>query len=434
MLRIVLSRPIEDGFAKVAILEQEVCSITKEKIVVDVEWTGHTDRGVPRQLSARTTINYNKIGGGGRMHLPLREMDSEDEVRHDVYVVERLELAEKDGVVIASNEPKDPGLVVPVVCTILFNNDEFVSSLGHFGIGDGHRYKPPYFDVIREAIVKVTTGYYDGIGISFAIMQRPEKSIGIEVEIKEYTGKFPGNTRFIETRYELGFGLEHNIFAWCEKSTGVMNSDPRHVFWSAVGPSSMLFKNISLKSDNSKVLHEVFGPLGVPRDSVMNPPKQKPKIPKPRTVTEGRVEGQVTDLDVANTSVSMSATGVIKVTTTNPSVVPKQRATDIQRALNALANSVGTIAAHELGHCLGLVADPGPEQARIDIPETGTQVSSPLFGGHESHNWYSPGNDHSRLMDDPSTIRLRLIFKPGRRLPFFNLNWQYLRDCFPKQP
>jgi hypothetical protein len=426
-VRVVVSRPTDDGFGQVAILEQQVCSLTEKQIDVAVVWDGKADREAPRQLSARTTPNLNN--NGAPMHLPLREMNKGDNVRHGVYIVERIELAEKDGVVIASETPKDPGLVVPVVFTVFFNLGDFVPSLGHFGIGDGTKFKAPYIDAIKEATVNVITGYYNGVGARFATTSKAANSIGIQVEIAGIMGQFgafPGGSSIQEN--DPGFVIKSNIFAWREESFGVLLAPGDH-FRAAVGPSSILFRNQDQKSDDSKVLNEVFGPLGVARDSGINPPSP-PMATKPRTVTAGRVEGQVTDLDAANTSVSVSAAGVIKVTTTNPSVVPAQRAADIQRALNAFTNSVGYIAAHELGHCLGLVAKADPKKAKIDIPGKGT-VLSPLSGDDEGHNQPPQGN---RFMDPGETIRLRTIFTPGLRLAFRDSNRKYLLDCFPERP
>jgi len=425
--RVVVSRATDDGFGQVAILEQQVCSLTEKQIDFAIEWDGKAGLDTPRQLSARTTPDLNNKGRPAR--LPLREMNKGDNVRHGVYVVERIELVEKDGVVIASDTPKDPGLVVPVVFTVFFRMSDFVPSLGHFGIGDGTKFNAPYIGAIKEAIVNVIMGYYNGVGARFATTTKAANSIGIEVEIGGIMGQFgsfPGGSSVQESG--AGFAVRSNIFAWREESFGVLLAPGDH-FRAKVGPSSILFRNQDQKSDDSKVLNEVFGPLGVARDSGIDPPND-PKATKPRTVTSGRVEGQVTDLDATNTSVSVSAAGVIKVTTTNPSVVPAQRASDIQRALNAFTNSVGYIAAHELGHCLGLVAKADPKKTSVTIPGKGATLS-PLSGDDEGHNLPPHANN---FMDPGETIRLRTIFTPGQRLAFRDSNRKYLLDCFPERP
>jgi hypothetical protein len=411
---------------QVAVLEQQVCSVLEQQTEVTVEWAGKADRDVPRQLSARTTPDLNK--NNTPVRLPLREISKGENVRHGIYVVERIELAEKDGVIIASETPKDRGLVVSVVCTIAFNLRLFASSLGHFGIGDGTQLRAPYIDPIIEAIVKVVTGYYAGIGVRFAHTRSMANSIGIEVEIRDEMmalDVFPGGHQIQEAG--TGFAITQNIFGWCEESFGVMLA-PGGKFRCAVGPSSMLNRNLDQGSDDSKAMNEVFGPLGVPRDSVLDPPTL-PKLPKPRTVAGGRVDGQVTALDDANTSVVVNDAGVITVTSTNPTVVPAQRATDIQRALNAFTNAVGTIAAHEFGHCLGLVSEAVASRASITVAGKGTFLS-PL-NGVDSHNRTSQGDE---LLDRGDTIRFRRIFTPGERLAFRDTNRRYLLDCFPESP
>jgi len=435
-LRIVVSRPTDDGFGPVAILEQKVCSLTEKQIDVAVEWVGKTDRDVPRQLSARTTPNLNN--NGAPMHLPLREMKKDDNVRHGVYVVERIELAEKDGIVIASDKPQDPGLVVPVICTLFFDMNLFVSSLHHFGIGDGVNFNAPYVDEIRRAILAVARSHYGGMGIRFAITRTRTASVGFMIHIKDTVafldptgaGVIPGGT--VTKERGAGFVVSHNIFAWIEESFGSNTSSDRLTI--EIGPTGMLNRNVDQNSDDSKVLHEVFGPLGVAKDSKSNPfllpDAETPKPTKPRTVTAGRVEGEVTDLDAANTSVSVSDGGVFTVTTINPSIVPAQRAADIQRALNAFTNSVGAFAAHELGHALGLVAKADPSKTKIDVPGKGA-VLSPLAGGDDGgHNRPPQGT----LMDPGETIRLRTIFTPGKRLAFGASDRRYLLDCFPERP
>jgi hypothetical protein len=426
-LRVVVSRPTDDGFGQVVTLEQQVCSLTEKQIEVAVEWDGKAGLDVPRHLSVRTTPDLNN--NGKPMRIPLREMSKGDNARHGVYVVERIELAEKDGVVIASDKPQDPGLVVPVVLTVFFRMSDFVPSLGDFGIGDGTKFNAPYIDAIKEAIVNVIAGYYKGVGARVATTTKAASSIGIEIEIGRIMGQFgvfPGGTGIEETG--SGFVIKSNIFAWREESFGVLLAPGAH-FRAAVGPSSILFRNQDQNSDDSKVLSEIFGPLGVARDSGINPPNP-PKATKPRTVTAGRVEGQVTDLDSANTTVSVSAAGVIKVGATDPKVVPPKRASDIERALNAFTNSVGIIAAHELGHCLGLVAKADPKKTKIDIPGKGAVVS-PLAGDDENHDRPPLAGN---FMDPGETIQLRTIFTPGKRLAMRDSNRKYLLDCFPVSP
>ena len=124
----------------------------------------------------------------------------------------------------------------------------------------------------------------------------------------------------------------------------------------------------------------------------------------------------------------MSDTGEITVASSNPTAVPTQRAADIQRALNALANSIGTITAHELGHCFGLVSKQNSDRTLIEIGET--EVLGALAGDDGNHN----RNPVGHLMDPGETMRFRRIFAPGARVPFRDSNKRYLSDVYPRNP
>ena len=426
-VRVTVSRNTSVGPSQVAIVKQEFCSDADADVEVEVTWDGKADRKVPRRLSTRTTPDHN--ANQAPTPIPLRELDKGDHLRHGVYFVEQIELLEKDDAVVTTAKPTaDPGFVVPVVVTIFFNMREFTSSMQHFGFGDGTRITPPYGDELRSAINKVITSYYNGIGVRFASTRDQTKSVGIEVEIEDTLSQidtFPGGTSIEESG--LLFLINANIFGWCEKSFGSLLAANQEHFRCSIGPTSMLGRNADQESDDSKALHEMFGPVGVERDSIFDQ-QRTPKATRPRTVTNGKVEGSVTTADVAATTVTVSDTGQITVASSNPTAVPTQRATDIQRALNALANSIGTITAHEIGHCLGLVSKRNSDKTLIEV--SGTDVLGALAGDDGHHN----RNPVGHLMDPGDTMRFRRIFKPGERLPFRDSNKRYLKDVFPDSP
>jgi|GEM_PF-516855 len=434
-VRVTLSRDTTDGLSAVAAVETQFCS-DEPDATVNVVWDGFVDRAVPRQVSTRTTPNLNP--GSSPTNIPLREMDEEEVVRHGAYVVEKIELLEKDDSVLTTADvpAEDGGFVVPMVCTLFFGARLFATSLGNFGIGDGSDNNAPYLDSIKRAVFTVAASHYEGIGVRFFTTSKAAAARGLMVELRDVVaaldgsgaGVIPGGASLQETGDK--FLVKSNIFGWAEETFLTQTNGDK--FEIQVGPDGLLNRNANQQSDDSIVLNEVFGPLGVARDSMHEPfftPAQTPKPVKPRTVANGKVDGMVTTVDVANTTASVSDAGVITVTTTNPTLVPTQRATEITRALNALANSTGIFVAHELGHGLGLIAKTDPAKASIEVDGKGTFLS-PLAGIDESHSATALG----QLMDKGEDIRWRTIFTPGRRLPLGDNNKRYLTDCFPAEP
>lgn len=434
-VRVTLSRETTNGLTAVAVAETQFCADDAET-TVDVVWDGNADRAVPRQISNRTTPDLNP--GASPENIPLREMNEGDVVRHGVYVAEKIELLEKDdSVFTTANVPAaDGAFVVTLPCTLFFNTALFVSSLGHFGFGDGTDFDAPYIAQIKQAILTVTSSHFGGIGIEFFTSKSRSAARGLMIEFRDVAAFadgaagtiVPGGTALQETGD--GFRVTSNIYGWTE-STFFVKPDGDQ-FDIEVGPDGLLNRNVDQNSDDSKALNETFGPLGVERDSQSDPFRDVPQTPKPtreRTVTNGKVEGRVTKTeDVANTSVSLSDTGVFTVSSTNPTIVPTQRATEIQRALNAFATSVGIIAAHELGHALGLIARTSATRATITVE--GRAFLSPLAGIDEAHHPTATG----QLMDKGEDTRFRVIFQPGTRRPLGDANRRYLTDCFPAEP
>lgn len=434
-VRVTLARDTTDGLSAIAAVEARFCS-DEANATVNVIWDGVVDRAVPRQVSTRTTPNLNP--GASPTNIPLREMEKDDRVRHGAYVAEKIEVLEKDdSVVSTTNVPaQEGGFVVPMVCTLFFEPRLFATSLGNFGIGDGNDNNAPYLDSIKRSIFIAAASHYDSVGIRFFTSSRRGAARGLMVEVRDVVaaldggggGVIPGGASLQETGDN--FLVKSNLFGWVEETFLAQTNGDK--FEIQVGPDGLLNRNADQKSDDSIVLNEVFGPLGVARDSMHEPfftPAQTPKPVRPRTITNGQVDGMVTAVDVANTSVSVSDAGVITVTTTNPTLVPAQRATEITRALNALANSTGIFVAHELGHGLGLIAKTDPAKALIEVDGKGTFLS-PLAGIDEAHSKTALG----QLMDKGEDIRWRTIFTPGRRLPLGDSNKRYLTDCYPAEP
>jgi hypothetical protein len=434
-VRVTVSRDTTDGLTAVAAVDVRFCA-DEPNVTVDVIWEGVVDRAVPRQVSTRTTPDLNP--GAKPTNIPLREMDQDDIVRHGVYVAGKIEVLEKDDSVLTSVDvsAKDGAFVVAVACTLFFEPRLFATSLGNFGIGDGSTNDAPYLDSIRRAIFITAVSHYDGIGVRFFRSSTRAAARGLMVEIRDVVaaldgsggGVIPGGAALLETGDK--FMVRSNIFGWAD-NTFIAQANGDH-FEIQVGPDGLLNRNADQKSDDSIVLNEVFGPLGVARDSMHEPffePAQTPKPVRPRTVTNGKVDGRITAVDVTNTTITVSDAGVIEVTTRDPALVPTQRATEITRALNALANSTGIFVAHELGHGLGLIAQTSAQKATIEVVGKGTFLS-PLAGIAESHSATALG----QLMDKGEDIRWRTIFTPGKRLPLGASNKRYLTDCFPEKP
>lgn len=425
-VRLTLSRNTTDGLTPIAVVEEELCS-TNPNATVEVIWNGAVDREVPRQVSDRTTPNLAKAPD--KTNIPVREMTENSLVLHGPYTVEKIEVVEKDDSVAAAGTPANGGFVVPMVCTLFFNPGAFAASLGRFGIGDGFKIAAPYIEDIRRAIFIVASSYYKDHGVQFFFSHSRENSAGIMIEILDTQFNFgssdPGATKILETA-DVGVNLKSNIYGW--EDTTFFKRANGDEFFVRVAPSAMLDRNIDQASDDSKVLNEVFGPLGVAKDSVSLEIKDpfRPQPVRPRTVTNGKVDGQVTFTDHNNTSVSLSANAVFTVTTIDPSLVPPQRAKEIERALNSFTNAVGTLAAHEMGHVMGLVARTSAQRAVVAVEDKGVFLS-PLAGNDDSHNTKVLGE----LMDNPPDVRFRTMFGPGNRLPLGPIATRYLTDCFP---
>jgi hypothetical protein len=428
-VQLTLSRNTTDGMTAVAVVAEELCS-TAATATVEVIWNGAVDRAVPRQVSNRTTPDLNP--GNDPSKIPLREMDEDSLVLHGLYAVEKIELVEKDDSVAASVTPANGGFVVPMVCTLHFDPMGLAGALGRFGFADGTRIVTPYIEDIRRAIFLVATSYYRGIGVQFFFTHARENAAGIRVEITEKFVVFgqaePGATKLQETVPD-GINLLINIFGWSDET--FFKRDNGDEFFVVIGPEALLDRNLDQNSDDSKMLNEVFGPLGVSRTatSTSRDDQFRPQATRPRTMTNGKVDGRVTFEDHNNTSVSLSSEGVFTVTTIDPTIVPPQRATEIQRALNAFTNATGLFVAHELGHALGLIAETNSQKAIIAVEDRG-RFLSPLAGTQESHN-AKPLNE---LMDNGNAFRLRTIFTPGSRVPLGATNRRYLTDCFPAAP
>jgi hypothetical protein len=366
-------------------------------------------------------------------------MDIGDLVRHGPYVVETIEVLEKDDSVLATTTipAEDGAFTVPMVCTLFFEPRLFTPGLGNFGIGNGIDQPPPYLEPIKGAILIATRSHFDGIGMRFFTAIRRTTARGLVIEVRDVTSVADENSRGVimggTALQETGdkFLVKSNIFGWTEETfpfQGESDPDSDH-FIIQVGADGLLNANNDQASDDSIVLNEVFGPLGVSRQSTHEPfsdPSTLPLPTKPRTITNGKVEGRIDAVDVANTAVSLSEDGIITVTSTNPALVPTQRATEITRALNAFANSLGIFGAHELAHGLGLIAKADRKRAFIEVDGKGTFLS-PLAGVDGSHNPKPLGE----LMDEGKDIRSRTVFTPGKRLPLGDNNKRYLEDCFP---
>ena len=428
-VRLTLSRNTTDGMTPVAVVEEELCS-TAANGTVAVIWNGAVDRAVPRQVSNRTTPDLNP--GKSPTNIPVREMDEDSLVLHGLYAVEKIELVEKDDSVAATATPANGGFVVPIVCTLFFNSMGLASALGRFGFADGTRIVTPYIEDIRRAILVVASSYYRGIGVQFFFTHTRENAAGIVIEIKDTFAVFgqnePGATKFQETVPD-GINLKINLFGWSNAT--FFRRENGDEFFVVIGPEALLDRNLDQKSDDSRMLNEVFGPLGVARTatSVARDDEFRPQPTRPRTMKNGKVDGRVTFEDHNNTSVSLSNEGVFTVASSDPVIVPTQRAADIQRALNAFTNAVGLFVAHELGHALGLIAKTDAQEAIIAVEDRG-RFLSPLAGTFEAHNATPQGE----LMDDGNDFRLRTIFAAGARVPLGATNRRYLTDCFPAAP
>lgn len=432
-VRLTVARDTTEGAAPIAAPEVLFCS-DEPDATVNVVWDGTADRDAPRQVSSRTTPDLNP--GATETNIPLREIAEGDVVPHGVYFASKIEVLERDDSLLTSTTVSDDegGFVASMVSTLFFNTQLFKTSLINFGIGSGVNVPEPYFSEIKRAIFIIVSSYYDGIGIRFFTATKNTASRGLMIELRDTVGVLsegsdviPGACSLRETG--TGFLNRINIFGWAD-ATFFGEIDKDH-FSIEVGPDGLLNRNADQKSDDSIVLNEVFGPLGVPRDSmhsifVDNP--VSPREPRPRTVTNGKVDGRIEEIDANNTSLTLSDNGIFTVATKDPSQAPEQRAKEIERALNAFAHATATFAAHELGHALGLIAKTDATDALITVDKD--RFLSPLAGITEAHNPKPLG----QLMDKGEDIRWRTIFTPGTRLPFGDKNKRYLTDCFPEKP
>jgi hypothetical protein len=158
----------------------------------------------------------------------------------------------------------------------------------------------------------------------------------------------------------------------------------------------------------------------------------------PRTVDEfGAVVGQVTHLDAANVLVTIDvATGDVSVDSTNLLLVPAERASAIERALNAVVSYGALITAHEVGHLLGADASPSYEGAHAVVtaerfPMPDGQGPWPYMkqdiGGHDS-----PPTLTGLMVNSTLWPRGQLLRRIGPERTFRPAQVAYLRTVLPK--
>ena len=409
-VELVISRRTDAAgvFSRVAVLEHPIVH-SERALDVTFLWDGKATLGVPPHYSDREVVDLNQ---DKMVHVPVRELVAGEPVHHGVYVIERVTLLEKDGSVAGDLRPdlelQDKFAIVAEPLVELLFDGPIWRPLYDVGFGEEiYEEHVPFVQLFAPGVLSATKLYYSGRGIRFvATIGQAFRTTGMRVSIfcheasLQSAPSHDGGT--FGSLKSLGLSSSRNLFCWSDDAKDGLYS---RVVWAE------LFRRNAPTSprEHRRAFEQAFGPIGFPADKCWVITKkisggEDPQIPDmwptlPRVVDGVDVTGCVTKLDEANVIAALGVDGMPSVRTTNTRVVPDQRAADIQRALRAVIGHLAQIAAHEIGHLVGIATSllkrkPGAnfqesEESEpaggIEMPD-GTVALPPLAQDLEGHD------------------------------------------------
>lgn len=419
-LEFVLSRRTDTPgvFGRVAVY-QAALPIPSKTAGARFTWDGRAMVDVPRQYSDRQLFDHNQQR---MVNIPLREVAAGAHVHHGVYVVERITLFEKDGSVAADLRPdlelqdRTAVVVLPLI-EIVFappQGGDRWRPLMDVGFGDAsgvpfvafcenaiHRAVEAYLPV--RSVMKTIPGpdgpihrweEYQRVRIVRSYGFHRTEGFLVLVDLSKAGGPSfttaPGATE--ANLAEYGSDPPHNnLFCWVDDLRSPMIRTI--VCWCV----PFLENQPSKPTETRLAFAKAFGPIGFPEDSCWliedGETVALPGPNGPRVASGGSVVGAVTAVDMMNVVVALDRAdaNMITVTSTDASIVPEERAADIQRALRAVVGYLSQIIAHELGHFFGICgpmseAFGGPQSTGgLAMPDgsTATSVMSQDPAGHD---------------------------------------------------
>jgi hypothetical protein len=424
-VRLTVGRATQRGSDTVAELSTDLCT-TETTADVTLEWDGKTTTAVPRAFSDRVVRNQLN---GQLVAVPTAERAQGDTVRHGLYIVEEIAVLENDDSIAGLNNDVDPQLSVPAVCAVQFINAFVREDLARYGFGDDTATGPvPYLDKFQSAIVQRARHLF-GLNASDRT-QRPN------VRLLDDQVSFSLNNGFaarIGGTFLLAHGLTHfeRLPVSRRKSADLDLTRNLFAFWGdGILIEIQLGNLLPQQGDDTKppptqdpLFRDIFGPLGVDPGARVDhtvPTENRHVTPS------GEVRGRVTGDDVANTTASVDAAGLVTVTSTSSTLVPPLRATRIQRAIRAVVHFAGWMLAHELGHALGLVSGPGSQ-----ITIEGAQATTPFDGDDGDHPRSAPS---SELMQNGFNVTFAQLVGEGTPPSLGSQFLAYLLRVVPLAP
>ena len=413
-VELVISRRTDTAgvFSRVAVLEHAILQ-SERRLDVTFFWDGKATLEVPRHYSDREVVDLNQ---DKMVHVPVRELVAGEPVHHGVYVVERVTLLEKDGSVAGDLRPdlelQDKFAIVAEPLVEVRIDGPSWRPLYDVGFGDGTPEQDgfiidtvPFVPLFEQAVHQATKSYFVGRGIRFvSTVGESNRTQGMRVKIDCQPAGLPDEDGSTHGSLEsLGLAATQNLFCWSDDAS---DTSP----YSLAVWAGLLRKNApNSPAEHREAFATAFGRIGFHPDKcwVVNQQQDNQSDPMtpgmwptlPREVDGDEVTGCVTKLDEANVIAAVGVDGMPSVRTSNPLIVPDQRAADIQRALRAVVGYLAELAAHELGHLLGLATGPRKPKPSagagtsdesipaggIDMPD-GTVAMPPLAqdpGGHD---------------------------------------------------
>ncbi len=434
-----------------------------------IEWDGYATEYVPREYSDRRAQSFDEIQKK-MVNIPMMEMEPGQRAKHGPYVIEMVQLLEKDRTVAAQYAPEQERnelvmVVQPTIEVAMFREHDLKNLLHEVGFGEPVNPDPKVNDPLRvpllfvealeRAILRRIARFLKGCNLRFigtnGVPTTAGLALWIECDPLGQPGSETVNFREVNgvtgrTVVLNGVQIFQNLFLCHDQHESPVGASTKAD--SLVFARNLLF---STRSDEGRAPREAalkaFGRVGFPPDRrivhriVKNPEAVATQgdaysfegAPNsPRTVDGDEVVGLVNDLDAAGSAVRVDpSNGVVTVSPTNPALVPPRRASDISLALNACAAWISYIAAHELGHMLGasVTRINKLESALLEVPMPDGSSVGPYM--HQDEDGEDPEPAAAQLMSPSSHSFAQRLGLVGPAITFLSQQAEYLRAVAP---